>query len=233
MTKKQSQLNHVISVEQDLQDSLDTINQLLKNKYPSKPTVALKPLKALEAAFTEQVDFATTLCENRNYPALNAVIMIKKGLFFVDADLINLGLSLLSEYEEAELYDLLMEEVNSYNVSALVKSDDVKKIRKQVGRNVKQLRIEHGITANELAKALNITVPFLGLVERGSRGASNYNVIRLAEIFGISTDEIYFGAKNISTTTHNELLYKKLSVLLRQLPDERLEDLIKIVKALM
>ena len=50
-----------------------------------------------------------------------------------------------------------------------------------VGRNIRQVRTSRNMTVDELADVLEITSGYIGLLERGKRGATAFNLHRLSE----------------------------------------------------
>jgi len=69
-------------------------------------------------------------------------------------------------------------------------------INKEIGQRIRKLRISHGISMDELSSKLGITQGFLGLVERGERGASVRRLVAFSEIFNVSLDYLVSGKDN-------------------------------------
>jgi transcriptional regulator with XRE-family HTH domain len=66
---------------------------------------------------------------------------------------------------------------------------------KEIGQRIKLLRQERGWTQVELGKRLEITQPNLSAIERGSRGVTVHQVVKIAKALGASTDEILVAEK--------------------------------------
>ena len=66
-------------------------------------------------------------------------------------------------------------------------------INRQVGRRIAEERIKRGWSRADLAKAMMLTEDQIGKLERGARGVSPLQLIRLREIFGITIDRLIFG----------------------------------------
>ena len=64
---------------------------------------------------------------------------------------------------------------------------------KQSGERIQQLRIQHGYTQEQFAKALNIDRSNLSRIESGRRGCSLDLLVQLSSIFGVTLDYIVFG----------------------------------------
>lgn len=63
-------------------------------------------------------------------------------------------------------------------------------LKKQIGSNIRTERLSRGISMEELAEMLEISPAFVGLIERGQRGASVKNLIKISKIFSISIDSL-------------------------------------------
>ena len=64
---------------------------------------------------------------------------------------------------------------------------------KKSGICIQQLRIRHGYTQDEFAKALNIDRSYLSRIESGKKGCSVDLLIQLSDVFNISIDYIVMG----------------------------------------
>ena len=64
---------------------------------------------------------------------------------------------------------------------------------KRSGGCIQQLRIQHGYTQDELAKALNIDRSYLSRIESGKKGCSVDLLIQLSELLNVSVDYILMG----------------------------------------
>jgi len=64
-------------------------------------------------------------------------------------------------------------------------------LRKKFGLRLKYLRHQAGMTQEQLAEAVDISVDFLGLVERGINAPSFENIEKLAKALGISIQELF------------------------------------------
>ena len=59
-----------------------------------------------------------------------------------------------------------------------------------MANNIKQLREAAGMTQAELAAKMRLTTPSITKWERGRANPTYDNLIQLAEIFGVSLDEV-------------------------------------------
>ena len=65
---------------------------------------------------------------------------------------------------------------------------------REVGKRVKALREECGITRTELAKKLGLTLSHMGLIERGQRGLTLPKCLMLRDIFCVSLEYLIAGS---------------------------------------
>ena len=68
---------------------------------------------------------------------------------------------------------------------------------RKIGLRIKTERTKLKLTQVELAEKLNISSNFLGEIERGQKFGSVDTLISFANYFGVSTDYLLFGNKNI------------------------------------
>lgn len=68
---------------------------------------------------------------------------------------------------------------------------------KQLGKRIKQMRQSFGFSQAELAELLGIQRQSFGQVEKGERGLDSLELVKLAEIFSVSTDELLSAPRNI------------------------------------
>lgn len=59
-----------------------------------------------------------------------------------------------------------------------------------IGANIKELRLEHGLTQAKLAKEIGVSQKAIDYWERGINEPKASYIILLADFFGISCDEL-------------------------------------------
>jgi len=57
-----------------------------------------------------------------------------------------------------------------------------------MGKNIRSQRASRNMSLDELAELLELTSGFVGLIERGERGVTTYNLFQLARIFNVPAD---------------------------------------------
>ena len=64
-------------------------------------------------------------------------------------------------------------------------------LRTKIGENIRNERQARNMSIDELAELLELTPGFVGLIERGQRGATAYTLFRLSAIFSVPVDAIF------------------------------------------
>lgn len=66
-------------------------------------------------------------------------------------------------------------------------------VSKMFGRRVRHLRLQLGISQEELAHRCNLHRTYIGGIERGERNPSLRNIVRIAKALGISPSKLFDG----------------------------------------
>jgi transcriptional regulator with XRE-family HTH domain len=111
------------------------------------------------------------------------------------------------------------------------------KIKKEIGRRIRNARLNRCMTIEELAAALGISASYLGLVERGLRGTNTKLLVNVCEVLGCTLEDLVFGKKvslHEGNGNDNELNMKRSSVnsLARTLGIQELNFVISTIKNL-
>jgi len=59
---------------------------------------------------------------------------------------------------------------------------------KALGGKIRQIRLRHNLTIEQLAEIMNLSASYVGLIERGQRGISIEILHKFSQTFNISTD---------------------------------------------
>ena len=70
--------------------------------------------------------------------------------------------------------------------------------RAAYGAKIKQLRINKGLTQEQLAEKMNVTGTYIVKIENGQRIGSVELAVELADYFGVSLDYLLLGAETRS-----------------------------------
>jgi transcriptional regulator with XRE-family HTH domain len=71
----------------------------------------------------------------------------------------------------------------------------------QVGQRVRAIRQKRGLTQQELADLLGTNQSHVANVERGERGVTLHQIVKMAKALQVSTDEILLGDKAAKDST--------------------------------
>ena len=111
--------------------------------------------------------------------------------------------------------------------------------RKHIGANIRYERTIRSMSIDELAEMLHLSTAFIGLIERGQRGAKLSNLIKTAEIFGITVNDLIYGRHGDALEVREEseavaLASKKatISSLLYDFDSNELDLIISNIRAL-
>ena len=73
--------------------------------------------------------------------------------------------------------------------------DEPANIRQALGRAVKDLRLEHRLTQEELAERAGIHAHYISDIERGRRNVAIVNLTYIADAFGLTASDLLGAAK--------------------------------------
>lgn len=104
----------------------------------------------------------------------------------------------------------------------------------EAGRRVRALRESRGMTQVELAKALGMPQSNVSEIERGGRGLTVHQTVKLARALKVSTDDILLGKNGHRVSDKATPSLKILRRLqgIERLPEARQRVVLKLVDAL-
>lgn len=76
-----------------------------------------------------------------------------------------------------------------------------------MGQRIRKRRIQLGITQDELARQMGVSLSFIGHLERGTRKASIDTLVALSNTLSISTDSLLAASINRSPDALEEILH--------------------------
>ncbi|SDH98005.1 DNA-binding transcriptional regulator, XRE-family HTH domain [Alteribacillus persepolensis] len=103
-----------------------------------------------------------------------------------------------------------------------------------ISTSLKELREQHGLTSEELAKDVNFTKSIIWSYELGKKEPSISHLMKLADYFQVSIDYLVRKEetdKSIDLDNSHTLEYYQLRVDEKELNQEELVDLIAFIKA--
>lgn len=66
---------------------------------------------------------------------------------------------------------------------------------KEIGRRVRQRRLELGLTQEETAEKAGVSMSYVGQIERGEKLAALETTVRLCEVLGVGLDWLVYGKR--------------------------------------
>ena len=111
-----------------------------------------------------------------------------------------------------------------------------KLLRSIIGENIRNERISRNISMDELAEMLKLTPGFVGLIERGQRGATAATLLKLSSVFGKSVDSFFYRKEEDSVNLKEEPAHKeqpkrkKVESLIADFTSEELDFVILMLK---
>lgn len=97
-----------------------------------------------------------------------------------------------------------------------------------LGKNLKELRIKKGVTQDDIAELLNIKRQTYSAYERGVSLPDVTSLLKMAEFFGVSVDEILRNKQDAVTDGHS--LSQKTKNLINSYSDLSEEELDKVIE---
>lgn len=109
-----------------------------------------------------------------------------------------------------------------------------KALRTIIGENIRQERMARNISLEELAAILGLTSGFVGLIERGQRGATPITLLKLSTAFGLPVDRFF--KRNENQTDALDLngkdeKRKKIDALIYDFNGNELDYVVSILKS--
>ena len=108
------------------------------------------------------------------------------------------------------------------------------KIIEKIGRRIKQFRKLRGLTQEELARLTNLSVQYIGAIERGERSASISSLNAISEALGISLKDLFkFGEEEkVKSKKYYEMVIEELIRELRNKTPETIMLIGNLIKRL-
>ena len=98
-----------------------------------------------------------------------------------------------------------------------------------LGKKIKEERIEKGYTQEELGEKIDSTGAYIGQIERGERSASMYKIILIAQALNVSLDYLIGNFRFKQVSDIDEKIAEELKEATNK-QKEMMIDIIKIIK---
>ena len=102
------------------------------------------------------------------------------------------------------------------------------KYQKLINSNIKTLRIKQGLTQEEFAEKIGISIQGLSNIERNRYQPNSETIDKICKSFKISPLELL-----LTTSQTNEGLIKNINALLLQCSPQKLKQIFEIIKILL
>ena len=112
------------------------------------------------------------------------------------------------------------------------------RLRTIIGENIRSERMARNFSIDELAELLELTPGFVGLIERGQRGTTPSTLFKLADVFGMSIDALFYHNQDTSIsfgeeyTDDSQIRRKKISSLISDFTNSELDFVITTLKGI-
>ena len=103
---------------------------------------------------------------------------------------------------------------------------------KTIGSNIRYERKLRGLTIDDFAKVIGMAPGFVGLIERGQRGTSIANMVRIADFFDITLDELIGKVSTPKGVNRIEKDRRALISMISTMADDKVQILAANAKAL-
>lgn len=107
-------------------------------------------------------------------------------------------------------------------------NDNMKEINYvQVGQKIKSLRMEAGLTQEQMAERCEISTSFLGHIERGTRKLSLETAVKIADCLHVSMDSLLMEGKQTDFS-----ILSAVEAILRKQDSTKQEQFLRLLKVL-
>jgi transcriptional regulator with XRE-family HTH domain len=112
-------------------------------------------------------------------------------------------------------------------------------LRTLMGENIRRERVARQMSIDELAEVLEVTPGFIGLMERGQRGATAYTMHKLSQAFDMPMDVMFAQSDGTSLSMREndddefKVMRKKINALTSGLTVRELNFVIKMINNIM
>ena len=210
--------------------SYNAVGRLLRAKYfemdKQEPTKKLIDLFEFQFAILQDI-----FKDTEKFQVFEAVILVRKGLFYDDNIMVDGGLKMLKTHDkEGELYTLLKEEcLECY----LYVSLDLNKQRfyEMLSENIRNERISRRLTQEELANLVKIDPSTISQIERRQKNISVSTLFNIARVFNMSVEQLV-GLKISDVQSEEDLKNQQFILLFNCLTESEKAFVITIIKGL-
>jgi transcriptional regulator with XRE-family HTH domain len=113
---------------------------------------------------------------------------------------------------------------------------DKKQIKRIIGHNIRQARLNSGLTIEQLAEVMQISPSYIGLIERGNRGTTIYHLLLFSYLLNTPVNDLVnivgielYPQESTDSNFNSKLKYIK--ALLSRLTERDLNFFITVIEA--
>lgn len=99
---------------------------------------------------------------------------------------------------------------------------------RMMGERIRRQRVSNKMTQENLAEKANISVSFLGQIERGDRKPSLETVVNIANSLGVTVDQLLSDSYKIAPKS----LVDELAFLVREKSEDEIRTVIEVTKTI-
>ena len=178
------------------------------------------------------IKIALELCgEKEKFIIPKAIVLIRKGIFHDNNDLMEEGFEVLEKNNETELHKLMTLEKNTwkYLIENILSKET---LRIQLGENLRAYRESlTDKTAEKMSVELGFEPHVLGQVERGVRDAPPFLLYKFSEVTNISLDEIMKG-KGFAKSINHKATVQQISLIAQSLEEKNAKTLLGLANVI-
>ena len=148
----------------------------------------------VQSLFDENLKKARLANERAKRHAYLAWLQIQEGIFYVDTELVDQGITWLKENERKTWYPSAVDELLTYYRHL---GDEITKSQLDilVGYRIRKIRESQEIHIEEAAEFIGLTDNALEQIESGRRGAKGIHLYKLSHLFKVDISYFYYGEK--------------------------------------
>jgi len=161
--------------------------------------------------FVEHYQQIERVCSGGKFPMYLAMAKVRYGVFINFDTFSQEGLDLFKKIGDHEGYEYWKKEIEEHKKFQNL-AMNVGHFSDIVAKNIKEARINYGISSQKASKALGYVSDMVCAMERCQKEIKIVDVFKLAHLYGISTDDFFYGIEMPSVELSYVLDYKRTNI---------------------
>jgi len=204
--------------------------RLLRARYFDIELVEDEDIAELDKLFNEHIEKALSMCKEKDLKLEEAALLIRRGVYEKDYDLIDANLETIKQFGERAAHKMMQDEVNDYN-AYVGDAISAKQFNVMIGRNIKKLRELRCMTQRELARRVDLAPITLNHIEIGHRSAASHKLFLISHALNVKVDSLYNrDEKNSNFDIELEIERQKIHAVISSLDAEDVKTFSKFFK---